>query len=235
MIAGIIAAGEGSRLKLEGVTLPKPLVQIDGVPLVERLIQTFIRNGVTELAIIVNEYSLEVKEFIEKKHFPVPINFVVKSTPSSMHSLFELGPFLSHAPGHFLLSTVDSIFAEAEFLKFLQHAQSQEHYADGVLAVTSFIDDENPLYVEVDPRMRIRKFVKGRATSKWVTGGLYTFSPRIFGEMQPALDKGTRRLRNFLAHLLTQGAVLEAFPFSKIIDVDHVHDIRVAEEMLKSV
>jgi NDP-sugar pyrophosphorylase family protein len=230
MKAGIIAAGDGSRLKSEGVTVPKPLVLVDGVPLIERLIATFIRHNVTEVVCIVNEYSLDVKKFIESRCFSVPITFVVKTTPSSMHSLFALAPHLLE--GKFLLSTVDAIFNEEEFALFLNHAQ-QQSAADGTLAVTNFIDDENPLYVQMDDAQRIRSFSKSEH-SPWITGGLYSFHPRIFKEIDAAMEQKIERLRNFLGHLLSHGYSLEGFPFSKIIDVDHVHDIHVAEELLRA-
>ena len=35
----IISAGEGSRLSQEGVALPKPLVQLNGVAMIDRLIR----------------------------------------------------------------------------------------------------------------------------------------------------------------------------------------------------
>ena len=38
---GIIAAGEGSRLVQEGVALPKPLVGLNGEPMIGRLINIF--------------------------------------------------------------------------------------------------------------------------------------------------------------------------------------------------
>ena len=41
----IIAAGEGSRLAQEGVSLPKPLVSIGGEPMIERLVRIFNANG----------------------------------------------------------------------------------------------------------------------------------------------------------------------------------------------
>ena len=42
---GIIAAGEGSRLALEGSGQPKPLVPIAGVPMIERLARIFMNCG----------------------------------------------------------------------------------------------------------------------------------------------------------------------------------------------
>ncbi|MBI1803650.1 MAG: NTP transferase domain-containing protein [Ignavibacteriae bacterium] len=235
MKAAIIAAGEGSRLKSEGIALPKPLVPVNGIPLIERLIATFIRNGITEIACIVNEYSLEVKRFIEQKHFPITIDFVVRTTPSSMHSLFALATHLRDE--QFLLSTVDSIFHEEEFCRYLQYAQGKASL-DGILAITNFIDDENPLYVEMDAQKRILRFAKKTNVTlrgekeEWVTGGMYVFSPRIFNEIDVVLNRNIERLRNFLSHLVENGYTLEGYPFSKIVDVDHVQDIRTAEEWL---
>jgi len=247
MKAAIIAAGEGSRLKSEGIVLPKPLVAIDGIPLIERLIATFIRHGITEIACIVNEYSLDVKQFVEQKNFPVPIHFVVKTTPSSMHSLFALAPYVQE--GQFLLSTVDSVFGDGEFSCFLQYAQSRRTL-DGVLAITDFVDDENPLYVEMNERKEIMRFLKkpgddtrapapanesGKELGNdgpWVTGGLYIFSPRIFREVDGALGLGIERLRNFLVHLIARGYILEGYQFSRIVDVDRVSDLHTAEAWL---
>jgi NDP-sugar pyrophosphorylase family protein len=235
MKAGIIAAGEGSRLRSEGIGLPKPLVPVDGTPLIERLIRTFIRHGITEIACIVNEYSLDVKRFVEECRFPVKISFVVKTTPSSMHSLFALAPLLKNE--RFLLSTVDTVFREDEFASYLQFAGARES-VDGILAITNFIDDENPLYVQLDAVRRIQSFSKSDS-SEWITGGLYVFSPKVFDEMDSVLKKRIERLRNFLSHLIERGYSIEGFPFSKMIDIDHVHDIDtartwIAEENLKS-
>ncbi|TLY32263.1 MAG: NDP-sugar synthase [Ignavibacteria bacterium] len=240
MKAGIIAAGEGSRLRSEGITTPKPLVPVNGVPLIERLIMSFIRAGIDELVCIVNESSAAVKSFVEKKQFPIPVAFVVKSTPSSMHSLFALAPHLTD--GRFLLSTVDSIFNEDEFGRFMEQARTRES-VDGLLAVTGFIDDENPLTVQVDPSMRILGFgtrTAGPASTSTAsgtplaTGGLYVLSPRIFNEIDSALNQGIERLRNFLSYLVERGYALEAYPFSKIVDVDHAADVRAAEDLLRA-
>lgn len=61
---GIIAAGEGSRLAQEGVAKPKPLVELNGEPMVQRLINIFCRCKAESISIIVNEHMTEVREFL---------------------------------------------------------------------------------------------------------------------------------------------------------------------------
>ncbi len=228
MIAGIIAAGEGSRLRAEGIMTPKPLVPVGGIPIIGRLLASLSRCGIRSVQCIVNEESTPVREYVSGLNLPIPVSFIIKSTPSSMHSLFELAPFLGSE--RFLLTTVDSIFSEDD-LKALVAAATRERAADGLLAVTDFVDDENPLYVDAGTDGRITSFSRNERSLR-VTGGLYALSPRIFGEIGPARAAGIGRLRHFLDHLLRTGYELRAFPFSKIVDVDRAGDIRAAEEML---
>ena len=102
----IIAAGEGSRLAQEGVKKPKPLVELNGEPMIGRLINVFTRCNAESISIIVNNEMKEVKAYLDTLNPGVPFNVVVKSTPSSMHSFFELSRVMK--PGKFCLTTVDS-------------------------------------------------------------------------------------------------------------------------------
>ena len=53
----IIAAGEGSRLAAEGITTPKPLVEVGGELLIDRLIRIFMQNGADEIVCICNGHT----------------------------------------------------------------------------------------------------------------------------------------------------------------------------------
>ena len=53
----IIAAGEGSRLQQEGVRLPKPLVRLNGEPMIKRLIDIFLRCNAESLSVIAVAYT----------------------------------------------------------------------------------------------------------------------------------------------------------------------------------
>lgn len=60
----IIAAGEGSRLAQEGVQKPKPLVEIGGERLIDRLMRVFMANGASEIVVICNEQMTAVKDHL---------------------------------------------------------------------------------------------------------------------------------------------------------------------------
>ena len=135
----IISAGEGSRLAQEGVQLPKPLVQLNGEAMVDRLVRIFAQNGAEQVVIIINnEVPLTKDHMLElQQKSEVPIELIVKTTPSSMHSFYELSRFLKD--DKFCLTTVDTIFREDDFSKFIETFKKSE--ADGLMAVTDFVDD----------------------------------------------------------------------------------------------
>ncbi|MGE8376969.1 MAG: NTP transferase domain-containing protein, partial [Sphingobacterium sp.] len=82
----IIAAGEGSRLRKEGFNLPKPLLPLHGVPLIERLIRVFAKEGAQQVHVIINRQSPELKTFLTHTAFELPIVLIEEDTPSSLHS-----------------------------------------------------------------------------------------------------------------------------------------------------
>lgn len=225
----IIAAGEGSRLLQEGIETPKPLVRLNGTTLVDRLIDVFLKNNATSISIIVNEEMRQVQEYLNSLRLPIPFFLLVKSTPSSMHSFYELSRYIDS--DRFCLTTVDTIFKEEEFASYIQAFRESE--AEGLMAVTDYVDDEKPLYVETDDQYTIRNF-HNEATPgcRFVSGGIYCLRRKAIEVLNKAHNEGIHRMRNYQQMLVTEGLRLQAFPFSKIIDVDHADDIVKAESFV---
>ena len=227
----IIAAGEGSRLAQEGIAKPKPLVELQGEPMIGRLINIMLRCNAESISIIVNEHMTEVRENLESLELPVPLHLVVQTTPSSMHSLWHLCRVIPE--GKFCLTTVDTIFREQDFKEYIQ-AFEQDETHDGMWAVTPFIDDEKPLWVEVDEQMNITAFRdKGWEGAKYVSGGVYSMTDKAFEVLDLCIEKGISRMRNFQRALIEAGHKLQAFSIEKIVDVDHAGDIATAEAFLQ--
>lgn len=227
----IIAAGEGSRLAQEGIAKPKPLVELQGEPMIGRLINIMLRNQAQSISIIVNEHMTEVREYLESLTLPVPLNLVVKTTPSSMHSFWHLSQVIPQ--GKFCLTTVDTIFREQDFKGYIDAFEADfEH--DGMWAVTPFVDDEKPLWVDVDEEMSITAFRdKAWKGAKYVSGGVYAMTDNAFKVLNKCIEQGTSRMRNFQRALVAAGLQLQAYSIDKIVDVDHADDIATAEAFLQ--
>lgn len=234
---GIIAAGEGSRLAQEGVAKPKPLVELNGVPMIERLIRLFIKANAESISVIVNEQMVEVRQFLEslKPSLPVELNLVVKTTPSSMHSFYELSRCMK-GRGKFVLTTVDTIFRESEFKAYVEHFEKSGNDVDGMMPMTDFIDDEKPLYIDVDADNNILAF-KDEAWSgaTYISGGIYGLTSPAIDVLEECMSNGVSRMRNYQRALITAGLRLKGYRFDKIVDVDHAEDIATAEKFITEI
>jgi NDP-sugar pyrophosphorylase family protein len=232
MKIGIIAAGKGERLALGGVPTPKPLIPVGGRPLIARIIDAATRLEVTSIACIVNDLNPAVAGFLRSGHWPVPVEIVVKTTPSSMESLFCLAPLLSDEP--FVLFTVDVVCAQQIVKDFVRKARTLTD-SKGVFALTSFVDDEKPLWAAVNGFNRITALGDAARRSQYVTAGFYYFAPDIFDEIASARRRKLSALREFLGHLLDEGYLIYGIPVPKTIDVDYPEDIEKAEAYLKEI
>ena len=231
MKAALIAAGSGERLRAAGLHLPKPLVPVAGVALVDRVLAAVAAVGIREVACIFNSAADSVEAHCLRAHSSLTLHVVRRDTPSSMESLFALQPHLHDDP--FLLLTVDAVFGPTLLPAFLDEAARVDD-ADGVLGVHEFVDDEKPLRVRLDEHRRIVGLGEDAAESPVITAGLYVLSPRIFAEVEASRRANFTALRQFLRHLVRRGYRLYGAPVEKTVDVDRPEDIAVAEAFVAS-
>ncbi len=240
----IIAAGEGSRLAQEGIDAPKPLVKVNDEHLIDRLLRIFMENDAEEIVVICNDLTPYVSSHLARIQNeglygrPIPLRFIVKSTPSSMHSFFELSKTFD-VLSPFVLTTVDTIFREEEFGNYISaFKQVLAEGGDGMMGVTDYIDDEKPLYVETVGQgssewPRITNFLDACDHPHYISGGIYGLTPRAIDTLNACIERGESRMRNFQRALIRDGLQLRAYCFSKVLDIDHASDIKKAEEFLK--
>ena len=224
---GIISAGKGKRLVSEGYGQPKPLVPVNGVPMIERLARIMMRCGADRIAVIVNADNRETVEFVRNLSRELPIDLTVKSTQSPMHSLMELVPYLGN--DRFCVTTVDTVFSENLFHTMMDEFARTPY--DGMMGVTSLIDDEKPLYVDVDGEMMIQGFLDEMGVSRFVSAGIYALKASAFDILKECLDSGQVRMRYFQRQLLQAGMQLKAFDMEQVVDVDHAGDVVKAQQI----
>ena len=82
MKAIILAGGRGKRLRPITDKIPKPLILIDNVPLIERSIKYLKKFGINEIIICSGYRSKQIETFLKKnKNFECKIEFSVEKTP----------------------------------------------------------------------------------------------------------------------------------------------------------
>jgi NDP-sugar pyrophosphorylase family protein len=227
MKAGVLAAGRGERLRDSGEL--KPLVQVAGRPLIAHVLRAFAEIDVEQVAIIINEEAERVREVIAAEQWPFSIDWIVKTTPSSMHSFLRLVEHLAHSGdgGPFLIATVDTVLRPQRLAVFCRQASRVSAVA---LAVNEPEEDDNPLWVSTDRAQRVIAFTDNG--QRQATAGVYIVSPNILRERRDAERDGLMSLRSFLGRLLERGYEISAVPIGNSVDVDRSADIIAAEKLL---
>jgi len=220
---GIIAAGEGSRLRLAGFTAPKPLVPVAGVPLIASVIGNFVAAGITAIRIIVNETERDCVDFVRSRFPAIAADIIVKTTRSSLESFREVAG--AGDGGSMLVSTVDAWCPEDGFVRFVEAARRRPPEAT-VLAVTPLVADENPVWVDLDADGRITAL--GGRSGNMVTAGMYLVPPHVRRTRPPA---GLARLRDYLGWLHRSGEPLHGEVVETVVDVDRAEDVALAEAL----
>jgi NDP-sugar pyrophosphorylase family protein len=205
--------------------VPKPLVEVAGLPLIGTVLRNFTTAGITAITIILNEQERECVEWVRTRFPALELDFIVKTPGSSLESFREV---IGRGPaGPMLVSTVDAWCAAEDFARFAAAAAGRPDDAT-VLAVTPFVSDEKPLWVTLGAGGRVEAL--GKADSGLVTAGVYRVSDRA-RRLSPARELG--RLREYLGWLHESGEPLYGEIIEMVVDVDRALDVASAEALAR--
>lgn len=141
MKALILAAGLGKRMGYMTGAIPKAMVEVAGIPLVDR-IADFLDNGTfSEIGIVVGYQGELLRRHLEKKNFKVFVNNDYEK--GNILSMLAAKDFLDD---DFLMTNVDHIYP-AELLG---------HILKNVFGITAMCDFDRDL-VDDDMKVKLRK------------------------------------------------------------------------------
>jgi NDP-sugar pyrophosphorylase family protein len=106
MKAIVMAGGKGSRLHPYSATLPKPLMPLGDMPVLELLLHQLRRAGVDEVILAVNHLRHLIEAFFgDGSRFGIPIRYSLEDTP--LGTAGPMGAVLDQLGEHFLLLNGD--------------------------------------------------------------------------------------------------------------------------------
>lgn len=152
----IMAGGKGTRISSVASDIPKPMIKIEGKPVLEREIECLRDQGFNDLIITVSHLAEHIINYFgDGSSFGVKIEYFIEKTPlGNAGALFKLKEKLD---GDFLLLNADSIF-DIDFNRFAEY-----HKAKGGL-VTLFTHPNSHPY---DSGVLIAN--SGGAVDTWLT------------------------------------------------------------------
>ena len=240
MQAMVFAAGLGTRLKPLTDTMPKALVPVGGVPLLQRVLQKLNDEGATRVVVNVHHMASQIVNFLDvHQHFGMDIKI-----SDETDALLDTGGGLRKAAALFdpdkpiLIHNVD-ILSNICLRDFYDASKDY----DATLLVSS---RETSRYLLFDQEMRLVGWTNvktGEVRSpypdldvsqccRYAFSGIHVFSPRLFEQMEgwPQKFSIIDFYLNICAQAKVQGYVKDDL---KLMDVGKIDTLDQADSFLK--
>ncbi|MGL4908772.1 MAG: nucleotidyltransferase family protein [Bacteroidales bacterium] len=193
MKAFILSAGLGTRLHPLTLTMPKALVPINGVPLLEYNIRRLMAQGITEFVVNVHHFAEQIEDFLHK-HNNFGCNIAISD---ERNVLLDTGGGLLHA-AHLLVGDEPFLIQNVDVItSFSVQQLLAEQAKSGDLARLAVSARKSSRYFLFDDQMRLcgwRNTQTGeeklstlcqKELTPLAFGGIHIVSPKIFDLLLP--------------------------------------------------
>jgi glucose-1-phosphate cytidylyltransferase len=186
----ILCGGRGTRLN---GGRPKPLVEIDGKPIVWHVMSIYAAQGFDDFVLLTGYQGEEIAEWAGGVQWPVECVDTGVDTPTGgrVHAVRD------RVRGPFCLTYADGV-ADVDLRALVDH-----HRASGALATMTVVRPELPFGVAELEGGRVRAFREKPVAEQWVNGGFFVLEPAALGY----LDAGSVLEREPLERLAADGAL----------------------------
>lgn len=175
----IMAGGKGTRISSVASDIPKPMIKIDGVPVLEREICCLREQGFTDLILTVSHMSEQIIGYFgDGSRLGVNIEYFVEEQPlGNAGALFKLRDKLTE---DFLLLNADAVF-DIDFNRFVDY-----HRKKGGLVTLFTHPNSHPydsgLLIADEDGTALKWLAKEDQRPQWyrnrVNAGLHVISPK---------------------------------------------------------
>jgi glucose-1-phosphate cytidylyltransferase len=198
----ILCGGRGTRLQAHSPTLPKPLVEIGGRPILWHVVQIYLAQGFRRFLLLTGYQAQLIERFASESDWPADAQVTCLDTGLDTPTggrVWRAAAALGVE--RFCLTYADGV-ADIDL-----HSLLADHDSHRPTATMTVVRPELQFGVaELDGDGCVQGFVEKPRSEHWVNGGFFCLEPGVF----EVLDEGAVLEREPLAELAAQGQ-LQAF------------------------
>ena len=217
----IMAGGFGTRLYPYTKILPKPLIPIGEIPIVEHIINRFHQHGSTQFFLVVNHKKNMIKAYFNEIERTYEINYVDEEQP------LGTGGGLSLLKGKinstFILSNCD-IVIEEDYEKIYNYHKKENN----LITMVCSLKNINIPYgvIEINGTGEIEKIREKPKLSFLVNTGMYIVEPKVIAELGG--NKKAIGFPDIIKKYKANGERIGVYPTEKLVDMGQLDEM---EEM----
>ena len=230
MYALILAGGRGERLRPLTDTLPKPMVPLDGKPLLWHQVRWLMEAGVTDVVFLAGYRWEAIQEFFgDGSSFGFRAQYSIEDQPLGTGGAIRKG--LSMVPqdeGYVVATNGDIITSESvtHMIDMFQRKREINPALQGTILVVPFVSPYG--LVDVNAEDNVGGFREKVEMPHWINGGVYVLARSIEERMPETGNHENSTLPDLAAEGKLGAFRSRAFWRS----VDSHKDLREAEEFL---
>jgi glucose-1-phosphate cytidylyltransferase len=178
----ILCGGRGTRLQERTQEIPKPLVEIGGMPIVWHVIQLYASQGFERFLLATGYKGELIERFVARHDWPEGID--VECVPTGEETptggrISRLAPLLA-GEGRFCLTYSDGL-ADIDLGALLE-----SHARHGAAATMTVVRPELQFGVtEIDGDGQVTGFREKPRSEHWINGGFFCMEARALGYLGP--------------------------------------------------
>lgn len=158
--------------------IPKPLIQIDGRPIIYYPVINLYEYGVREFVIIVNEQTVSVKMELQELINDISIEVVYQQNPEGTAKALAVAEKILSGKS-FIMTYCDNIGDSR--LSDLENLFDKNRYSLGVMSITDIPKNPSTAQAIIENGLIIKLYEKPpRAVSRWKVFPVFLFTDRIF-------------------------------------------------------
>ena len=225
----IMAGGKGTRLYPYTKILPKPLIPIGDVPILERIINRFTESGAREFFISVNYKRNMIKSYFEENEHPYTIEYIDEDIPLGTCGSIRL--IRRKFDGPFIVTNCDTLI-DVDFGDLMAYHRSSQNE---VTVVASLKNTVIPYGVfEIGENGTIAEIREKPVISHLINTGMYVVNPGVISLIP---ENVIFHMPDLLEKIRQRNGKIGLFPVGEdaFLDMGEFAEMKRMEEKLKQV
>lgn len=203
----IMAGGLGTRLYPYTKILPKPLIPIGEIPIVEHIINKFNQSGANHFFLVVNHKKNMIKAYFNEITKNYVVNYVDEEQPLGTGGGLSL--LKGKITSTFVLTNCDVLINE-NYEKILEYHKSEKNL---ITMVCSLKHIKIPYgVIEISETGEIQSMKEKPEMSFFVNTGVYIVDPRVIDELKENVSISFPQI---IEYYRNQGERIGMFPISE--------------------